>query len=206
MGGHMRFDLMAIAALLTLTGTEALAQGQRYVVEGNRLFYNSLIPYEGGSEKDVVDRDADELALYLMEYPDIDTVVLESDGGSGDAARTMGDKIHSLGLATEVRAGCYSACPYIFLGGYPRTLLRGGVLGFHRAHTTPELLKDFQPDAALVGSTAYDQGIVTAVDVAKYMARRGVSDEFILALFAVPPREDWVPARAELIEAGVINE
>lgn len=195
---------LALLIFLFLTGT-ASGEEQRFTVEGNRLLYNSLIPYAGGDEIDIVGRDAEELALYLMEYPDIDTVVLTSEGGSSLSALEMGKKVNDLGLATEVTSVCYSACPYIFLGGRPRVLKAGAKLGFHRSHVTPQNVKDFEPDPTLAASVAYDQAIDGSVKVAQYMLWHGVTDEFVLAVMGVPPREDWVPSRAELVEAGVID-
>jgi hypothetical protein len=197
--------------LLVASVEVAYADAARFRVEGERLFYNTAIPYPDDPSTDINTRDADELGLYLMEAPEISIVVLESDGGQAAAAIEMGEKIAKLGLATEVRNICDSACPLIFLGGYPRTLVTGGVLGFHRGHVSATSIKEYvqhrrekQGEAINPSEDAYDEAISNEVKVLKYMAYRGVGDEFLLDMLAIPPREMWRPTRAELLEAGII--
>lgn len=205
------FTPLCLAALLASVES-ADADPQRFRVEGERLFYNSNNPYPDDPSTDINSRDAEELALYLMEAPEISIVVLESDGGQSTAAIEMGEKIAKLGLATEVRNGCASACPLIFLGGYPRTLATGGLLGFHRGYIAANGFKEFiefrneeRGETVNPSQDAYDQGITGAARELKYMARHGVNDEFMLEMLAIPPREIWTPSRAELVEAGIIN-
>jgi hypothetical protein len=198
--------------LLVASVEVAYADAARFRVEGERLFYNTAVPYPDDPSTDINTRDADELGLYLMEVPEISIVVLESDGGQSAAAIEMGEKITKLGLATEVRNSCDSACPLIFLGGYPRILATGGVLGFHRSYVTAIGVKEFvefqneqRGQTIHPAEDAYDQAINRTVQVLKYMAYRGVGDEFLLDMLAVPPREIWTPSRAELVAAGIIN-
>lgn len=204
------FTPLCLAALL-VSVEPVSADEARFRIEGDRLFYNSNIPYLDDPSTDINSRDAEELALYLMEAPEISIVVLESHGGKSAAAIKMGEKIAKLGLATEVRNTCDSACPLIFLGGYPRMLATGGLLGFHRGYITANGFKEFVAFRKEEGGEtvnpsehAYDQGITGAVHELKYMARHGVSDEFMLEMLAVPPREIWTPSRAELVAAGII--
>ncbi len=203
----------SLCPVLLIASVEvANADVARFRVEGERLFYNTNIPYPDDPSTGINNRDATEMSLYLMEAPKISIIVLESYGGEGAAAFKMGNKIAKLGLATEVKNSCESACPIIFLGGYPRTLAKGGILGFHRARVTATGVKElveFQNEQR--GQTihpaedAYDQAITHTVQEFKYMAWRGVKDEFMLEMLAIPPREMWRPSRADLVAAGIIN-
>jgi hypothetical protein len=199
-------------ALLLASVEIAAADPTRFRVEGERLFYNTSIPYPDDPSTGIMKRDVAEMGLYLMEEPEVSIVVLESDGGKSAAAREMGDKIAKLGLATEVRGICESACPYIFLGGQPRTLATGGILGFHRGYVGAIEVKEFvefrheqHTKAINPAEYAYDRAISNTVEELKYMKRNGVNDEFMLEMLAIPPREIWMPSRAELVAAGVIN-
>lgn len=187
-------------------GGVAIAEEQRFLVQGSRLFFNSSIPYAGGQEDEIVLRDAEEMGLYLMENADVDTVVLSSNGGLSHSAFLMAEKIDQLGLATEVRDRCFSACPMIFLAGEPRVLADGAIIGFHRPHIAAADTASFEADSAMVGVVAYDQGISSAIEDLRFMLRRGVSEDFALMVLGTPPAEDWIPSREELISGGVIDE
>lgn len=199
-------------ALLFASVAIASAEGARFRVDGERLFYNSNIPYDDDPSTSINHRDVEEMGLYLMEAPEISVVVLESYGGNGAAAIQMGNKIAALGLATEVRNSCYSACPLVFLGGNSRTLAVGGTLGFHRGYVRPVLVEEFvefrkeqSGETVNPAEEAYDQAISQSVTDLKYMAYHGVNSEFMLEMLGVPPREMWRPSRTELVAAGIIN-
>ena len=199
-------------ALLLVSVDVAYAQAARFRVEGERLFYNTAIPYPDDPSTSITMRDAEEMALYLMEAPEVSIVVLESNGGVSEAAIQMGEKITRLGLATEVRNSCDSACPLIFLGGYPRTLATGGILGFHRGYVTAIGIKDSaesqneqRTDEFNAVEDAYDRAITDTLKDLGYMVRYGVNEEFVLEMLTIPPNEIWRPSRAELVAAGVLH-
>lgn len=196
------------AILFMLSVQAAAAEEARFYVEGEKLFYNSNVPYPGETGIEIVEKDVDELGLYLMDAPDVTTVVLESWGGSSSAAMAMGWKILELSLATEVQHYCESACAYAFLAGRPRTLVAGGQLGFHRGSTKTTYVREFVTAVEEVVdpvAAAYDQSISAAVDTMQYMLEHGVSERFILEVLATPPREMLRPNRDELVAAGVID-
>jgi hypothetical protein len=206
-------DVKRLCAILLLVSAQATAAEEaRFHIEGEKLFYNSSAPYPGGNETDIIDKDIDELGLYLMEAPDVTTVVLKSWGGHPDVAMAMGDKIADLNLATEVQHHCESACPLIFLAGRPRTLVAGGQLGFHRSSTSTKYVIEFViSEEEWTGEivdpavAAYDQAVTSSVGEMQYMLRHGVSEAFILETLATPPREMLRPNREALIAAGVID-
>lgn len=182
------------------------AEEVRFGVVGDRLFFNSDVPYEGGLEDDIVYRDVEELGLFLMEYPEIGTLVLNSVGGSRSAAMAMAEKVEKLGLATEIAGQCFSACPLIFLAGRPRTLAKGAIIGFHRSYVTASDAKEFQEDALLAGVSAYEFGATRAAESLMHMVRHGVNPDFALTVLGTPPYEDWIPTRRELIDGNVLDE
>ena len=61
-------------------------------------------------------------------------VTLDSPGGSVDDALTIGRTLRALGVETHLAgsAVCFSACPYIFVGGTERAVAPGGRLGVHQ--------------------------------------------------------------------------
>lgn len=195
-----------LSCLIAAQGT--FADQSRFRVDGNRLFYNSSIPSSEIKEDDIAYEDAEELALILMDEPQVDTVVLESEGGNSWAALRMAEAIQRFGLQTEVRNGCYSACPLIFLAGEPRILAKGGVLGFHRSSADVNRVAAFMKlaDETSPSEFMYDEAISKAVERYSFMRQQGVDADFILQVMATPAREMWYPTREELISAGIIDE
>lgn len=198
--------LLTTPLFALITSGAAIAEEQRFQVQGEKLFYNSDVPSGGGTEDDIVYRDVEELGLLLMEHPEINTLVLNSVGGSSSAAMAMAEKVEQLGLATEIGDQCFSACPHIFLAGRPRTLAKGAIIGFHRSYVSAADTKEFQEDTLLAGVSAYEFGAARAAESLMHMVRHGVSPDFALTVLGTPPYEDWIPTRSELINGGVIDE
>ena len=68
----------------------------------------------------------------LVKFPDINTILLDSPGGSVHSALSMAYDIQGQGLRTEIPAGaqCHSACAYLYFAGSERLAL--GDLGVHQ--------------------------------------------------------------------------
>ena len=68
----------------------------------------------------------------------VQTVVLDSPGGSVMDALEIGAVIHDNGLATKVAAGhlCASSCPIIFASGKDRIASRDAAIGVHQIYAT----------------------------------------------------------------------
>lgn len=198
---------------LAILATPVSAQEARFRVDGEKLYFNSTIPYEDDIEIDILGRDSEELGLILMENSEITTVVLQSDGGDTSAALEMAAKIEDLELATEVEAGCYSACPYMFLAGHPRRLRTGGVLGFHRSSTDAAWLRELYAQSKSArtksltpGEFAYDEAIEAVVEKVRFMLRHNVSADFVLKAVNTPHHAMWEPSRKELTQARVLED
>src|SRR5687767_2758035 len=58
----------------------------------------------------------------LAAFPDVNTLVLNSPGGVVVNALLIADMAHERGFSTYIppKAGCYSACAYIFFAGLQR--------------------------------------------------------------------------------------
>lgn len=200
-------------AILLMASVEAAsAQDARFYIEGDTLYFNGNVPPVASNSRDMENGDATELGAYIMDFSEITTVDVRSDGGSLNAGIAMARNIQRFNLHTTATAGCYSACVYAFLGGTKRTLKRGGVLGFHRSMTSAETFRDVADqgiqdwNAKTAAINAFDRGIDAGVAYSQFLVSRGVSDEFILKVISTPPREIWSPSRAELVAAGVLNE
>lgn len=191
----------------------SFGENTRFRVIGDTLFFNGDIPREeSGDHIDMEGSDASEFGAYIMEQPEITTIDLRSDGGSLEAGMTMVESIKRFNLNTQVTAGCYSTCAYVFLAGFKRTLKPGGILGFHRSNAWSSGFVEIAKRRTMgwrqdnIASAAFDRGVDAGVRVSQFMSSRGIAPEFILQVLATPPREIWVPARTELIAAGVLND
>ena len=77
------------------------------------------------------------LARAIASYPKRSTIYLDSPGGNVVGAIRMGSALRALGYTTVVGGGdngmvCFSACPYVLMGGRARRVEEGSVLGWHQ--------------------------------------------------------------------------
>jgi hypothetical protein len=76
---------------------------------------------------------ADALIQAIDDSRGAEIVVLGSGGGNVGEALRAGRVIRERGLTTQLSDNCYSACPFVFLGGTKRILWAGSNrLGFHQ--------------------------------------------------------------------------
>ena len=203
---------IGLIAALCLCGS-ANATPQRLAVNGDTLFFDTSRPYEGSKETGIISRDVDEIGQVLMEHPEVMKLDITSDGGDTGAAMVISNQIGDLGLATAVHGVCYSACVYVFLAGTPRTLAKGGVLGFHASFFDLENSerravwtgKRRSPKFVTYGEYAYDKSINQNLEMINFLQYRGVSLSFTLNILSYDRSEIWTPSRAEMTAAGVLN-
>ena len=129
----------------------------------------------------------------LADHPDVQRVVLSSDGGHIFAARAIALNIRRLDLDTHVESACRSACTIAFMAGAGRTLGPQGSLGFHQYGM------DMPQRVATVNYREEE-----AKDRATFAAK-GVAAGFLDRAFATAHTEMWMPDRAELVAAGVLT-
>ena len=128
----------------------------------------------------------------LADRPDIDTVILNSDGGRVFEARGIAKQIVDGKLDTHVADYCRSACTIAFIAGRTRTLGEEGRLGFHSYRldgvapfTDPEDEQEKDKD---------------------FFLRQGVDKAFVTHAFATPHDDMWQPQAERLLRAGVVHD
>jgi hypothetical protein len=122
----------------------------------------------------------------LDQYPDAHTVELEGPGGLETEGFALAHAIQHRDLVTHAIGDCESACTLAFLAGRERILGEDASLGFH-AVSAPVFTIDLNAN--------YD----------RYLAGRGVEDQFIRRAAATPADDMWYPTNDELEAAGVIT-
>lgn len=182
----------------------ANAEPQRFSKVGDRLYFDSNVPFPNETSQIIVAADQDALSHYLNEDPAIRTVVLNSTGGSTETGRSMAHIIVKFGLDTEVVGRCLSACTLIFMGGKQRILPKGSVLGFHRSYVEVINLGNGKKSKSLVADE-YDRGLDETLANVTFMVERGVDIRFTLKALRYEPADMWLPSRAELTAAGVLT-
>ncbi len=197
-----------------LVTAEARAEG-RYIVDGERLHFDMNV---NSSEHQLTSGlKLDEAAVfgaYLMDYPDITTLVISGIGGSAHAAYRIAELVELNQLDVIAQGRCDSACSTIFLAGQNRYLARAASLGFHASFVRPERERAFFEqnrerrgwnDVFDYVPSVYDNGIVAAVRFVEFFSRRGVDLDFILQALNTAPSEMYEPTREQLYKAGVLT-
>lgn len=87
-----------------------------------------------------------EFRRLLDEFPGVQTLGLNSDGGDVTGGLTVALEVHDRAIDTVISEGmgCYSACAYIFLAGASRQV--NGEIGVHM----PKTIQEFDGSRVLV--------------------------------------------------------
>ena len=130
------------------------------------------------------DRFAAEIAA-RGEY--VETVVLDSPGGSVVDALAIGSLIHEKGLATKVAAGslCASSCPIVFASGAERIASPQAAIGVHQIYAAA-LSGDPQNALRVAGSAMRDAQSTTA-EIIGHLTKTGVDPALWLHAPQTPP-------------------
>jgi len=106
---------------------------------------------------------------------EIAVIILNSDGGSIDAAIKIGQAIRLKGFGTFVADGaiCASACGLVWLAGQPRFMTEHPQIGFHAAYD-------------MTDGTPREKGAPNAV-IGAYLGALGLSQRVILYVTTAPP-------------------
>jgi hypothetical protein len=119
----------------------------------------------------------------------VQTVVLDSPGGSVVDALAIGSLIHQRGLATRVTAGslCASSCPIVFASGEERIASQEAAIGVHQIYAAA-LSAD--PQSALrVAGTAMSDAQATTAEIMRHLTETGVDPALWLHALATPPEQ-----------------
>ena len=170
-----------------------------YIESGNTEEFHDIFVDHNGNEVflrvlgDVVDGYSDRLESALDAHPDVEAVLLGSEGGNVREAILAGLLIRSRGLNTLAWANCYSACPLVLLGGVNRDMWRPySEVGFHRVSVS---------DGSTLPNTARVYEII-----ADYARTMGADPNRVLAfMFSATPDEIAVPDFHDLCSTRVLT-
>lgn len=133
---------------------------------------------------------SDRVAATLAAHPQVERLILDSDGGLVEEAIAVGQIVRNRGLATHVPDACASACTLVFLQGRSRTLGPEGRLGFHAPYAE--------------GEDGAKRAVDPAPERAAYRAA-GLPDAFVAEVMRVAPSDLWIPDQGQLRAAGVVT-
>lgn len=193
---------LLMALVVVALADAASAEPQRFTKIGDRLYFDSNVPFPDDTSDSIGGLDDNELYYLLKHSPDIRTVVLNSDGGSIATGRAMAETITLFNVDTEVGGRCLSACTEVFMGGRHRTLPKGSVLGFHRSYVE---VPDIDKSSKSIVAEEFDIGVDAALANVKFMLEHGVDIRFALKALNYERGDMWLPSRAELTAAGVLT-
>lgn len=153
-------------------------QGHTLTVDGDRVIITGQLSW-GLYDKFVE----------ALKNDQVQTVVLNSNGGHYAVGRQMAVLINENGLDTLTTEMCASACTFAYLGGHSRTLQSGARLGFHApSGNTDQVLSNVGAHMAGVLRTA------------------NVPDDFVQHVLATPGDKVWFPTVDELQQANIVTD
>jgi len=173
-----------LAALAIASASPTLAQTVEFGPFRGDLRAPSVVVLDGP-----IGRDAEiQFREILSVLPSLNTLVLNSAGGSVQAAMEIALEARRRGLETLIPPGsvCFSACSYVFLAGSPRSI--GGLLGVHQ-------LSAANPDLLIA-----QYAISEIIDL---VLRFGATADVLTIMFATPPSEIRIFSRAEIVAFGL---
>ncbi|WGW03430.1 COG3904 family protein [Tropicibacter oceani] len=132
--------------------------------------------------------------------PAIETLILQSPGGSVRDALEIGRHLRASDIATQVLPGeyCYSACPYLLAGGPTRTIAPAASIGVHQ-HSFGEntLLPAFMAVSDIQRGQA---------EVMEYLDEMGIDTRVMRHALATPADEIYVLIPEELERYGFVTK
>lgn len=123
----------------------------------------------------------------LQEHPETQAIILQSDGGSVQAALLIAEEIHERKLQTLIpeKSLCASACSFVFFAGVERLAL--GQLGVHQ----------------ISGSEDIEAAQLNLSDVIETLSKYNVSAEVITRMLRTPPNDIYIFSDAEIASLGI---
>ena len=148
-------------------------------------------------------RFADEIAA-RGEY--VETIVLDSPGGSVTDALAMSDLIHEQGLTTQVRAGalCASSCPIIFAAGAARLASPDAAIGVHQIYAAA--MSGSERDALRVAGVAMSNAQSITARIIAGLSRSGVDPALWLHALETPPERLYYFSADEMERLTLVTE
>jgi hypothetical protein len=136
----------------------------------------------------------------------VETIVLDSPGGSVVDALAIGDLIHESGLATMVGAGalCASSCPIVLASGAERFASPEAAIGVHQIYAAA--LSDDPQNALRVAGTAMSDAQTTTGEIISHLTRSGVDPALWLHALATPPDRLYYFTPEEMTGLKLVTE
>jgi hypothetical protein len=145
--------------------------------------------------------DADRISKLILEAtPKVETVVLQSPGGSVSDALDLGRFLRAQTINTEMRSGeiCYSACPYVLAAGVIRRIEDDASVGVHQHY--------FGESTILPASFAVEDIQRGQSEVMVYLNAMGIDPLVMQHALSTPPDEIYVLLPEQLDDYGFITK
>jgi len=151
----------------------------------------------------------------------ITKIDLDSEGGQLFEAISIGQYARENLIATEVSRGsiCFSACPYILIGGIVRTVRYGATVGMHMASVSRSMEQqkiiidilstdrlNISEKLELIINVFEQQGAKGLLEQVFYMLDMGVSPRLMYAVAHTNHLEVYEFTRMEMRETNLITE
>ncbi|MEP2027933.1 MAG: hypothetical protein ABJI96_04385 [Paracoccaceae bacterium] len=133
------------------------------------------------------------VAAFLMDYPNVERMVLSSQGGNIYEARGLARLARDHSLDTYVANVCSSACTLAFIGGTTRKMASDAKLGFHQYRVDAYYTVPFADPEA---EEAKDRAL---------FEHAGVAEWFLDRMFVTQADSMWFPSAGELLDANVVT-
>lgn len=158
---------------------------------------NTTYRLEGG----VAEGDGDRVIKLLQDArPEPEWIVLQSPGGVVRDALELGRFLRAEGINTRMLSGeyCYSACPYILMGGSKRDVHDAAQVGVHQHY--------FGESTILPASFAVEDIQAGQGEVMLYLDEMGIDPLLMVPALTTPPDEIYVLLPEELRKYGLVAE
>lgn len=136
----------------------------------------------------------------------VETIALDSPGGSVLDALEIGALIHEKGYATSVGAGalCASSCPIVFASGAERIATPQSAIGVHQIYASA-LSPD--PESLLrVAGSAMSEAQITTARVTRHLAETGVDPALWLHALETPPTQLYYFSEEEMTALRLVTD
>jgi len=136
----------------------------------------------------------------------VQSVVLDSPGGSVEDALAMAELIHEQGLTTRVEAGalCASSCPIIFAAGAARLASPEAAIGVHQIYATA---MSGDPQSAMrAAGVAMSSAQTTTARIIAGLTRSGVDSALWLHALETPPERLYYFSADEMQRLNLVTE
>ncbi|WP_248304876.1 hypothetical protein [Devosia sp. FKR38] len=136
----------------------------------------------------------------------VQSVTLDSPGGSVTDALAMGQLIHARGLSTRVKVGalCASSCPIVFAGGTTRSASAQAAIGVHQIYAAA-LGETNQTGEQLAGMVMSDAQTTTASIIAQ-LTQSGIDPALWLHALRTPPERMYYFTPQELTGLKLVTD